>query len=223
MNFRARANMSELISFTMLTFSAVFFVVDPFAVIPMFLAVTAGDSTEKKRATALRASAVCTATLVVFALAGSLIFKLFGITLPAFRIAGGTLLFLMALDMLRAQRSRTRSSPEEEREGVMKDDVAVIPVGIPMLAGPGAIATVIVLMGQAKGSTLHGAVVLACVLATGVLTYLLLRSAAVLERALKQTGLNILNRLMGLLLAAMAVQFVIYGVRDVIPQVMERG
>ncbi len=215
--------MSELISFAMLTFSAVFFVVDPFAVIPMFLAVTAGDSAAKKRATALRASAVCTVTLVAFALAGSLIFKLFGITLPAFRIAGGTLLFLMALDMLRAQRSRTRSSPEEEREGVMKDDVAVIPVGIPMLAGPGAIATVIVLMGQAKGSMMHGVIVLACVLATGVLTYLLLRSAAVLERALKQTGLNILNRLMGLLLAAMAVQFVIYGVRDVIPQVMQKG
>lgn len=211
--------MPSLPIFTFLTFCGVFFVVDPFAVIPLFLSVTSGESPEKKRKTALRASVMCTITLLAFALSGTIIFKLFGITLGAFRIAGGTLLFLMALDMLRAQRSRTRSSPEEEREGVLREDVAIIPVGVPMLAGPGAIATVIVLMGQAKGSWVHSAIVLGCIIATGCLTYLLLRSAGVLERALKQTGLNILNRLMGLMLAAMAVQFIIFGIRDAIPQI----
>lgn len=212
--------MAEITGFALLTFSAVFFVVDPFAVIPMFLAVTAGDTAEKKRKTAFRAAGACTITLLTFALAGSLIFKVFGVTLAAFRIAGGVLLFLMALDMLRAQRSRTRSSPEEEREGVMKEEVAIVPVGIPMLAGPGSIATVIVLMGQAGGSWVRSAIVLASVAATGAATYLLLRSAGVLERALKQTGLNILNRLMGLMLAAMAVQFIILGVKEAVPQVL---
>ena len=148
-----------------------------------------------------------------------MIFKLFGITLGAFRIAGGILLFLMALDMLRAQRSRVRVSPEEETEGVEKEDVAIIPLGIPMLAGPGSIAMVIVLMGHARSSVVHLTIVVACILVAGFLTYLILRAATVVERTLKQTGLNILNRVMGLVLAAVAVQFVVYGIRDVLPQI----
>ncbi|MCG3125236.1 MAG: hypothetical protein CHACPFDD_00052 [Phycisphaerae bacterium] len=211
--------MPELVSFTLVTFSAVFFVVDPFAVIPLYLTITGGDSVEKKRATAARAALVMTLTLLAFAAAGGLIFKLFGITMGAFKIAGGILLFLMALDMLRAQRSRTRTSPEEEREGVQREDVAVIPLGIPMLAGPGAIATVTVLMSEARRSLLHVAIVVACIVLTGLLTFILLRAAVILERTLRQTGLNIVNRVMGLILAAVAVQFVVNGFRDVLPQI----
>jgi multiple antibiotic resistance protein len=209
----------ELLSFALVTFSAIFFVVDPFAAVPLFLSITRGDDLAKKRATALKAAAVATVTLLVFAAAGTLIFKLFGITLGAFRIAGGLLLFLMSLDMLRAQRSRVRVSPEEETEGVEKEDVAIIPLGIPMLAGPGSIAMVIVLMGHARSSVVQLTIVVACILVAGVLTYLILRAATVVERTLKQTGLNILNRVMGLVLAAVAVQFVVYGIRDVLPQI----
>ncbi|MFO0982679.1 MAG: MarC family protein [Planctomycetota bacterium] len=211
--------MPEILSFTLVTFSAVFFVVDPFAVIPLFLSITQGDSPAKKRLTALKASLATVITLLVFAAAGGFIFRMFGITLGAFKIAGGILLFLLALDMMRAQRSRVRTSPEEETEGMGKDDVAIIPLGIPMLAGPGSIATVTVLMSEALHSLVHVAVVVACILATGVLTYVLLRMAGYLERALRQTGLNILNRVMGLILAAVAVQFVVNGVHDVLPQV----
>jgi len=211
--------MFDLLSFALVTFSAIFFVVDPFAVIPLFLAITRGDSDAKKHATALKAAVVCTVTLLVFSATGTLIFRLFGITLGAFRIAGGILLFLLALDMLRAQHSRVRTSPEEQTEGVEREEVAIIPLGIPMLAGPGSIATVTVMMSHSGGSWVRVSIVVACILATGVLTFLLLRSAPTLERALKQTGLNIVNRLMGLILAAVAVQFVVNGIRDVIPQV----
>jgi multiple antibiotic resistance protein len=98
--------------------------------------------------------------------------------------------------------------------------VAIIPLGIPMLAGPGSIATVTVLMSKAQ-STIQASIVMGCILVTGLLSYVLLRAAAVLERTLKQTGLNILNRIMGLILAAVAVQFVVSGIRDVLPQVLE--
>jgi multiple antibiotic resistance protein len=213
--------MLDNLSFALVNFAAIFFVVDPFAVIPLFLSITKGDADEKKARTALRAAIVTTVTLLAFALTGTLLFRLFGITLGAFRIAGGILLFLLALDMVRAQHSRVRVSPEEQTEGVEKEDVAIIPLGIPMLAGPGSIAIVIVLMSHAHASFTQMGIVLGCILLTGVLIFLILRAAAVLERTLGQTGLNILNRVMGLLLAAVAVQFVVNGVAEVLPQIMK--
>ncbi|HEY3242085.1 MAG TPA: MarC family protein [Phycisphaerae bacterium] len=209
--------MRELLSFALVTFSAIFFVVDPLAVIPLFLSLTQGDPLEKKHATAAKAALVTTVTLLTFAAAGNFIFRLFGITPGAFKIAGGILLFLMSLDMLRAQRSRVRTSPEEELEGVAKEEVAVIPLGIPMLAGPGSIATVTVTMSQAWTSLPRMAIVIGSILLTGLLTFILLRGALVLERTLKRTGLNILTRIMGLILAAVAVQFVVSGIGDVFP------
>jgi multiple antibiotic resistance protein len=213
----------ELLVFALISFSAIFFVVDPFAVIPLFLTITEGDPPEKRRATAFKAAVVTTLTLLAFAFAGGLIFRLFGITIGAFKIAGGILLFTMSLDMLRAQRSRVRTSPEEELEGVERDDVAVIPLGIPMLAGPGSIAMVTVLMGEAGRDAARAAIVVGCIALTGFLTLLLLRASALIERTLKRTGMNILNRLMGLILAAVAVQFVVNGVADVLPQLWPPG
>jgi multiple antibiotic resistance protein len=215
--------MPDLATFTMVTFSAVFFVVDPFAVIPLFLAITKGDSPEKRRRTALKASVVTVVTLLVFAATGEFIFRLFGITVGAFKIAGGLLLFLVSLDMLRAQPSRVRSSPEEEREGFASEDVAIVPLAIPMLAGPGAIATVTVLMSQAAHAPTHIAVVVAVIVVTGLLTLFILRGSTALERLLKQTGLNIVNRVMGLILAAVSVQFVVNGVHDVLPLITAKG
>lgn len=215
--------MPELATFTMVTFSAVFFVVDPFAVIPLFLAITKGDSLEKRRKTALKASIVTVVTLLAFAATGEFIFRLFGITVGAFKIAGGLLLFLVALDMMRAQPSRVRSSPEEEKEGVQSEDVAIVPLAIPMLAGPGAIATVTVLMSQAARSPSHIAVLVSIICLTGLLTFLILRGSTALERMLKQTGLNIVNRVMGLILAAVSVQFVVNGIHDVLPMITAKG
>src|SRR5262245_43301944 len=125
--------MKDLLTFGLVSFSAVFFVVDPLAVLPMFVAMTANESPQQKRATALRAAVTAGVTLTVFAAAGGLIFRFFGITLGAFKIAGGVLLFLVALDMMQAKKSRTKSTPEEEQEGIEKADVAIIPLAIPLL------------------------------------------------------------------------------------------
>jgi len=140
-----------------------------------------------------------------------------GISLGAFEIAGGIMLLLMALDMMRATPSRTRSTEEEQRESVEKDDVAVVPMAIPMLAGPGAIATVMVLMKRAAWSIVPTATVLVSVALTCLITWIVLRGAVRAQAFLKKTTLHVLERVMGLLLAAVAIEFMIGGLRDVWP------
>jgi multiple antibiotic resistance protein len=209
--------MRELLSFGLVALSAVFFIVDPFAVVPVFLAITASETEAQKRATAWRAAITSGLTLAVFAAAGGLIFKMFGISLPAFKIAGGMLCFLVALDMMQARPSRTRSTPEEEREGMDKADVAIIPLAIPLLSGPGAIATVMVLVSKTHGPWEYGLVFFAIFLTT-VATWITLRGAGWIERRLSKTFVNVLMRVMGLILAAIAVEFVINGVREAFPR-----
>jgi multiple antibiotic resistance protein len=123
--------------------------VDPFAVVPAFLTMTADEDNLSRRHARRRAAFTCFVVLTVFALTGSLVFKVFGITLPAFKIAGGIILLLIGIDMLQARRSPTNEVAGEPQEAAEKEDVSVIPLGIPMLAGPGSISTVIVLMGEA--------------------------------------------------------------------------
>jgi multiple antibiotic resistance protein len=209
---------SDALQFALVTFTAVLFVVDPFAAVPIFLAITSGDSEEKRRQMAGRAALAAYLTLTVFALAGGLIFQIFGISLGAFEIAGGIMLLLMAIDMMRATPSRTRSTEEEQRESVDKDDVAIVPLAIPMLAGPGAIATVMVLMKRAAWSVGPTATVLGAIFVTALLTWAVLRGAVRAQAFLKKTTLHVLERVMGLLLAAVAIEFMIGGLRDVWPQ-----
>lgn len=215
------AAMRDVLTFGLVAFSAIFFVVDPLAVLPIFLAMTASESPAQKRATALRAAVTTGITLTVFATAGSLIFRFFGITLGAFKIAGGILLFLVALDMMQARPSRTRSTPEEEQEGIEKADVAIIPLAIPLLSGPGSIATVMVLMSR-HHELVYAVPVYVSILLTTVLVWLMLRGAGWLERRLSKTFMNVVMRVMGLILAAISVEFVIAGVKDVVPTILQR-
>ncbi len=208
--------MRDVLTFGLVAFSAIFFVVDPLAVLPIFLAMTANETPAQKRATALRAAITCGITLTVFAAAGSLIFRFFGITLGAFKIAGGVLLFLVALDMMQARPSRTRTTPEEQQEGIEKQDVAIIPLAIPLLSGPGSIATVMVLMTRHK-QLVYTIPVFVSIFVTAVVTWLMLRGAEWLERRLSKTFMNVVTRVMGLILAAVAVEFVIGGIKDVLP------
>src|SRR5947207_3618471 len=127
----------EWLSFSLLSLSAIFFVVDPMGAIPIFIAMTRNDPPEKRRDMARRATIAAFFILTLFAVAGTLIFKVFGVTLGAFKVAGGVLLLLTSIEMLRAERVRTRTSSEEEREGAEKEDVAIFPLAIPLLAGPG--------------------------------------------------------------------------------------
>lgn len=209
--------MRELLSFALVSFSAVFFIVDPFAVVPVYLAITQSETAQQKAATAWRAALTSGLTLMLFAAAGQLIFKLFGISLPAFKIAGGVLCFLVALDMMQARPSRTRSTPEEEQEGAEKADVAIIPLAIPLLSGPGAIATVMVLTARSKGALQVSFVFFAIALTT-LGTWLTLRGAGWIERRLSKTFLNVLMRVMGLILAAIAVEFVLSGIHESFPR-----
>ena len=208
--------MRDVLTFGLVAFSAIFFVVDPLAVLPIFLAMTANETAAQKRGTALRAAITCGITLTVFAAAGSLIFRFFGITLGAFKIAGGVLLFLVALDMMQARQSRTRSTPEEEQEGIEKADVAIIPLAIPLLSGPGSIATVMVLMSRHAGF-IYTIPVFASIFLTAIITWLTLRGAGWIEQRLSKTFMNVVMRVMGLILAAISVEFVIAGIKDVLP------
>jgi len=214
--------MTDALAFSLSTLTTLFFVVDPPAAAPIFLSMTASDSSEHKRRTAFRAAVATFVILALFAATGGVIFRLLGISLGAFRIAGGLLLFLLAVDMLRAERSRQRTSPEEETEGVEKPDISLFPLAIPMLAGPGSISTVMVLVSRVEHYWHYGVIFLAIAL-TAVGVYYVLRGALMIERRLGQTGLNVLQRVMGLILAAVAVQFVIEGLQAVVPAMLPRG
>jgi multiple antibiotic resistance protein len=200
------------LQFALITFTSVLFIVDPIAVIPTYLVITRDESPAQRARTTRRACIAAALLLGIFGLAGQLIFQLFGITLPAFRIAGGLILWLVAMDMLRSRRT-TQETPAEIVEGQEKEDVALTPLAVPMLAGPGAISTVTVLAGQAGSAARVATVYIAIVLTAGV-CWIVLRAADRLAARLGRTGIQIASRIMGLMLAAVAVQFVITGVKD---------
>ena len=197
----------------LLIFTSVLFIVDPFAVIPSFLAMTVRDSPAQRRVLARRGAWTCAITLTLFALGGSMIFTIFGITIGAFKIAGGVLMGLNALDMVQARRSQQRETAVETAEGIQKEDIGILPLGVPMLAGPGAISTVMVLALGAKTLAATVAVYVSIVV-TSLLTYFVLSAASLVERRLGQTGMRILTRLMGLVLLAIAVQFILDGIKS---------
>jgi len=196
----------------LLIFTSILFIVDPFAVIPTFLAMTERDPPAQRRVLARRGAWTCAITLIAFTLGGSLIFKIFGITIGAFKIAGGVLIGLNALDMVQARRSQQRETAVEKAEGIQKEDIGIMPLGVPMLAGPGAISTVMVLALGAKSVAATAAVYISIVL-TALITFLVLSAASMVERRLGQTGMRILTRLMGLVLCAIAAQFIIDGIK----------
>lgn len=204
--------MHDLLQFALITVTSVLFIVDPIAAVPSYLVVTQNESAAERKRTALRASVAMGLLLVVFGAGGRFIFQAFGITLPAFRIAGGLILWLVALDMVRAQRS-THEGKEELSEGQVKEDVAITPLAIPILAGPGAISTVMVLAGEIR-TVGHGIVVYGAVILVAIITYITLRLGERLVEVMGQTGIRVMTRIMGLLLAAVATQFILTGIRD---------
>lgn len=198
-------------NFLITAFVALFVVIDPIGLAPLFIALTSGMSTSRRRAIAIRATVVAIGLLLVFSIFGDNILEFAGISMPAFRIAGGILLFLTALDMLFRRRQKRREDSAEE-EDLDDDDPSVFPLAIPLIAGPGSITTIILLVGQTDGTTGYAAVmgVLFGILA---LTFLMFLMAATIERLLGKTGITIITRLLGMLLAALAVQFVLDGLR----------
>lgn len=200
------------LEYALLTFSSLFAIVDPFAAIPAFLAMTARDSVAQRQRMAFVACLTCGGVMAAFAGMGSAIFKLFGISLASFQVAGGLILLLSSLDMLRAKRSPMKETAEETEAGIAKDDIAITPLAIPMLSGPGAISTSIVLAGQARDSG-HRFLFFASIVAVAAASYIVLWAAAAGSRRLNPIVLNVVARLMGLLLAAIGVQFIMTGLK----------
>jgi multiple antibiotic resistance protein len=208
-----------MLDFSLTALMSILFLVDPPGTIPAFLALTAHYSPEKRRKTALVACVTATIILCGFALVGTYLFRYLGLTLPAFQIAGGLILFLVALDMIRAQRS-TQEDPAEIEEGAAAGDVAIAPLAIPLLAGPAAMSTVAVLMSRAV-DTVHSLIVFLAIGLTGFICYITLRLAEPIQRRLGMTGIHVLGRILGLVLAGIAVQFVLNGLAaaKLIPEV----
>jgi multiple antibiotic resistance protein len=205
---------SVYVRFSLLALSSIFFLVDPFAALPTFLAVTAGVDKVRRRAMARKASLTAWVVLSAFAVAGQYIFKMFGITLPAFELAGGVILLLIGLDMLQAKRSATQEASGDTEAAATKDDAGIVPLGIPMLAGPGSIAAVMVLVGQVEDHPWRMVAILAAIFVTAAICYLVLGNSDKVTAILGDTGVRILVRIMGLLLVALAMQYFVNGMID---------
>jgi multiple antibiotic resistance protein len=206
---------APIVRFSLLALSSIFFLVDPFAAIGSFLAITESADAARRKRMARKAAITCFIVLTSFALAGQVIFRMFGITLPAFEIAGGLILLLIGIDMLQAKRSPTQEASGDTEEGASKEDAGIVPLGIPMLAGPGAISSVMVLVGQVP-SLWHWemAAILGSIAITALVSYWVLAGAGRVRAVMGETGIRILVRIMGLLLVALAMQFFVNGLTD---------
>jgi multiple antibiotic resistance protein len=200
-----------------LKFFVVFFVVvDPVSLIPLFTGLTAGASTAYKRRMALKAVTISAAILLLFALGGAAFLQLMGISLEAFRIFGGLLLFLLALEMVFARESGTRTSSDEAAESRRRSDISVFPLAFPFIAGPGALATILLWFGRIElpgQAGLFAALAAAAALVLAIVVALLW-VAEPLMRAIGVTGANVASRILGVVLGALAVQFVLDGLRQ---------
>lgn len=196
-------------AFLISAFVTLFVVIDPIGLTPIFIALTPGMTAQQRRAIAIRATIIAAGLLFLFAFLGEQVLGFIGISMPAFRIAGGILLFLTALDMLFERRTKRR---EDQAEVEDAPDPSVFPIAIPLIAGPGAIASIILLVGQAEGA-LGMASVLGVMMGVLLIVFLLFLSAPIIERALGKTGIIVVTRLLGMLLAALSVQFVLDGIR----------
>lgn len=197
------------ITFALSAFATLFVVIDPVGQVPLFVALTQGISAQKRRAIALRACVFAVIILALFGLAGDALLGALGISMAAFRIAGGLLLFLIALEMLFEIRSKRRDGRADDSE----DDPSVFPLAIPLIAGPGSIASMILLVGQADGNWAMTLAVYAMMMAAVLCVLALYLLGGFLERALGRTGIVVTTRLFGMLLAALSVQFVLDGLR----------
>ncbi|WP_434287398.1 MarC family protein [Celeribacter sp. SCSIO 80788] len=195
-------------------FMTLFVIIDPIGLAPLFVALTQGATAQHRRAVGLRAVLIAFAILTLFGLFGDHVLAFIGISMPAFRIAGGLLLFLTALEMLFEKRTKRREEHAQHPEHQPVEDPSVFPLATPLLAGPGAITSMILLIDQADGVTgvLFMLGVLIAVLAVCLLFFAL---SGVMERVLGATGINVVTRLMGMLLAALSVQFVVDGIKAI--------
>ena len=191
----------------------VFAIVDPIGTLPVFVALTTGFSADDRNVILHRAVLVLAGVLTLFALVGRFLFLAFGFTLAAFEIAGGILLFMVAYDMLRGEITKVKLTPQDQAEAIARrDELSVVPLGIPLLAGPGAISTVMIYEGNSGGDPLAYLATFVAIAITAVATFFILRYGQAILRSLGRVGVMAMTRVLGLLLAAVGVQFVVDGI-----------
>lgn len=206
--------MTELLPQLTPVFITLLVVIDPIGMAPLFSALTRGGTRAYRRRMAFKGLALATAILLVFAFTGDALLRFLGISLPAFRITGGVLLFLLAMDMMFARQSGLRSATvREQEEAQFKEDISVFPLAFPLLAGPGALTTILLITGDTRDDPLLFAGVLGVLGVVLLLTLISLLIAPRLMALLGETGANVVDRLLGLILAALAMQYVVDGVR----------
>lgn len=194
-------------------FTTLFIIIDPPGLAPLFIALTRGMSPGQRRAIGLRACLTAGVLMLMFLFLGEAVLGFIGISMPAFRIAGGVLLFLTALDMLFERRQARRKGNAEEGQQEHHDDPSVFPLAIPLIVGPGLITTIILLAGQAK-TTADFAVITGVMAANLLIVFVTLLVSPLIERVLGKVGINVVTRILGMLLAALAVQFILDGLRS---------
>jgi multiple antibiotic resistance protein len=212
----------DIQKFALLCFSSLLAIINPLSAAPMYLALTEGYEPRNRARTLRTAMLTAFVVMMTFAVLGGAIFNFFGITIDAFRIAGGFIFFGIGMDMLQAKRQRGKATEEEEEEGRVRENVGVTPLGIPMITGPGAITTVMVLMTQAA-SRERVAIVLTSVALVLAISWAVLTAAPRLVRFFGKTGLNVMTRLMGLLVTVIAVQFIVDGARPILTGILREA
>jgi len=195
-------------------FISILTIMGPFTVIPAFISMTEGLSQSQRNKTARKAMFVSASILIVSTVIGESLFDLLGISIPSFRIAGGILVLIMGINMLHAKRSATRATQAELNEAMERNDISVFPLGTPLIAGPGAISTVILLSTGDHRGLFPIIMIVLVVMISSLIIYYLLRYSHLIYKAMGHTGMNIMMRLMGLILSAMAVEFIIDGIRQ---------
>lgn len=206
-----------MLEFLLNGFVTLFVIIDPPGLAPIFLALT-HDWGEKERAReARKGTIVAGVTLIAFAILGEWLLGALGIAVAAFRVAGGILLFLLAIEMIFGQRPNRRERRTEDEKDEGREDLAVFPLGIPLIAGPGALTSITLLKAETNGDLTLQLLVIGVLLAVLLLTYLTLRAAGRITGVLGKTGTNVAGRVLGIILAALAVQFVLSGLRESFP------
>ncbi len=192
-------------------FVTMFVIIDPIGLTPLFVTLTAGRTNAQRRSIAIRALLTAAVLLAVFGIGGEFVLSKIGISMAAFRISGGILLFLTAIEMLFEKRTSRREKTAEDDEG---PDPAVFPLAMPLIGGPGAMTSMILLTGQFSGDLAGQAMVHGVMLLVLLIVFLMFMAAGIMERVLGHTGINLITRLMGMFLAALSVQFVLDGLRE---------
>lgn len=207
------------INYAVYSFAALFLIVDPLGNVPVFHSLLEMHNIEDRNQIIRRAVAIAAIVLILFTIVGNRIFQLIGIDLYSFKIAGGILLFIIAIEMLFGRKTRTKSTMEEERDAMSRDDIVVMPLAIPLLAGPGAITMSIVLFNQAE-NFIDMIILFANIVLVFTISYIILVKSDVVFKLLGTTGTKVVRRLMGLILASIAVQFIITGIAEAIMEMM---